>query len=276
MPLRVSCYEEEHDRIERHNKSKEIMHTIGVPSTRRQSSSKPDKPRLQLAPRALAVSTLQLTPRAAAARPARSRRPDAAFHPARCCSSPCALSLSCRCSSTRALSPSRSRSAPHRSAAAVRSRCPAATLHARRWPQETDEEHRSRTGQSRQDRRQTKGSKAANSRTSTAPAMADETEQSERGSRLAETGRGEAARSPVEPLRRRDNRRSSGRTPFPSRRHDGEMKQQERDFRFQAVTLRLGPANQRHKANGRNQSSILHPADRKFMCQQTKKYTCVV
>ena len=203
MPLRVSCYEEEHDRIERQNKSKEIMHACPLLYYYYRCS---------FYTVAEFVETRQTV---ATARPTRSRRPDPAAHPAHCCSSPCALSLSRRCSSPRALSPSRSRSAPHRSAAAARSRCPAATLHARRWPQETDEEHRSRTGQSRQDRRQTKGSKAANSRTSTAPAMADETEQSERGSRLAETGRGEAARSPVEPLRRRDNRRSPGRTPFP-------------------------------------------------------------
>ena len=70
MPLCVSCYEEEHDRIERQNKSKEIMHACLLLYYYYRCSYDTA---------AEFVETRQTT---AAARPALSRHPDAAAHPA--------------------------------------------------------------------------------------------------------------------------------------------------------------------------------------------------
>ena len=68
MPLRVSCYEEEHDRIERQNKSKEIMHACPLLCYYYRCSFD------------MAAEFVETRQTAAAARPVRSRRPAATPH----------------------------------------------------------------------------------------------------------------------------------------------------------------------------------------------------
>ena len=80
MPLCVSCYEEEHDRIERQNKSKEIMHACLLLYYYYRCSFD------------TTVEFVETRQIAAAARPARSLRLDAAAHPACRCSSPRVIS----------------------------------------------------------------------------------------------------------------------------------------------------------------------------------------